>query len=169
MTNKKSSDSRRKLLKSILTGSGAVLAGKSLPESWSKPVVKGILLPAHAATTMCNPEYSFVEVEDGTRASYSCGGSNYILYCYTSPPGSADVQVEISGTGVCAVAQGTHNTSSDGFVETSIGDDPYTTYKWNIGGISNCGEPPDSFTAVFSIVEGCDEPIVVEGSIRSCP
>ncbi len=51
MTDKKSNDSRRKLLKSIAAGSGAVVAGKSLPESWSKPVINSIVLPAHATTT----------------------------------------------------------------------------------------------------------------------
>jgi hypothetical protein len=42
MTYKKSNESRRKLLKSIAAGSGAVIAGKSLPESWSKPVVDSV-------------------------------------------------------------------------------------------------------------------------------
>ncbi len=51
MTDKKSNDSRRKLLKSIAAGSGAVVAGKSLPESWSKPVINSIVLPSHAALT----------------------------------------------------------------------------------------------------------------------
>ena len=49
MTNKK--DSRRKLLKSFAAGSGAVVAGKSLPESWSKPVIDAVVLPSHASTT----------------------------------------------------------------------------------------------------------------------
>jgi len=51
MTDKKSNDNRRNLLKSIAVGSGAVVAGKSIPEAWSKPAVDSILLPAHAATT----------------------------------------------------------------------------------------------------------------------
>ena len=51
MTDKKSNDSRRKLLKSIAAGSGAVVAGKALPESWSKPIVDSVVLPAHAETT----------------------------------------------------------------------------------------------------------------------
>ena len=51
MTDKKSSESRRKLLKSIAAGSGAVVAGKTLPDSWSKPVVDSVMLPAHAATS----------------------------------------------------------------------------------------------------------------------
>lgn len=46
-----SDQSRRKLLKSIATGSGAIIAGKNLPESWSRPVVDSVLLPAHAQTS----------------------------------------------------------------------------------------------------------------------
>lgn len=44
-------DSRRKLLKSIAVGTGAVVAGKSLPDSWSRPVVDSVMLPAHAMTS----------------------------------------------------------------------------------------------------------------------
>lgn len=51
MTDKKSIDSKRKLLKSIAAGSGAIMAGKSLPESWSRPVVNAIVLPSHAQTS----------------------------------------------------------------------------------------------------------------------
>lgn len=54
MTDKKSSESRRKLLKSLAVGSGAVVAGKALPESWSRPVVDSMVLPAHAQTSVCN-------------------------------------------------------------------------------------------------------------------
>lgn len=51
MSDKKANDSRRKLLKSLAAGSGAVVAGKSLPESWSRPVIDSVILPAHASTT----------------------------------------------------------------------------------------------------------------------
>lgn len=54
MADKNSSESRRKLLKSIAVGSGAIVAGKSLPESWSRPVVESVLLPAHAITSSPN-------------------------------------------------------------------------------------------------------------------
>ena len=46
---------RRKLLKNIAAGSGLVVAGKSLPESWTRPVVDSILLPAHAQTSPSGP------------------------------------------------------------------------------------------------------------------
>lgn len=48
-----SNQSRRKLFKSIAAGSGAIVAGKSLPESWSRPVVDSVMLPVHARTTGC--------------------------------------------------------------------------------------------------------------------
>lgn len=46
-----SDNSRRKLLKSIAAGSGAVIAGKNLPENWARPVVGSVMLPAHALTS----------------------------------------------------------------------------------------------------------------------
>jgi len=51
MKDNKSDKSRRKLLKSIAAGSGAIVAGKSLPDSWSRPVVDSVMLPAHAQTS----------------------------------------------------------------------------------------------------------------------
>jgi len=46
-----SNENRRKLLKSIAAGSGAVIVGKNLPDSWSRPVVDAVMLPAHAQTS----------------------------------------------------------------------------------------------------------------------
>lgn len=46
-----SSDSRRRLLKAILAGGGAVTTVKALPEKWTAPVMKTVILPAHAQTT----------------------------------------------------------------------------------------------------------------------
>jgi len=54
-------ENRRKLLKSIAAGSGAVIAGKSLPENWARPVVDSIALPAHAQTSGNFSGNSFVE------------------------------------------------------------------------------------------------------------
>lgn len=47
----KKKEARRKLLKSIVAGSGAITVGKVLPESWSRPVVDSVMLPAHAQTS----------------------------------------------------------------------------------------------------------------------
>ncbi|HKI74283.1 MAG TPA: hypothetical protein VJ998_06560 [Pseudomonadales bacterium] len=46
-----SDKNRRKLLKSLAAGSGAVIAGKTLPEHWNRPVIESVVLPAHAQTS----------------------------------------------------------------------------------------------------------------------
>lgn len=48
----KHTKARRKLLKTSIVGAGAVIAGKSLPEQWARPVVESITLPAHAQTSL---------------------------------------------------------------------------------------------------------------------
>jgi len=50
--NDTKTNSRRQVLKATLAGTGAVIAGKSLPEQWSRPVVDSITLPAHAQTSL---------------------------------------------------------------------------------------------------------------------
>lgn len=42
---------RRRLLKSLTVGGVAAVTAKSLPNEWTKPVVNGVVLPAHAQTT----------------------------------------------------------------------------------------------------------------------
>jgi len=49
--NKNTEGSRRKILKSMAVGSGAIIAGKSLPDTWVRPVVDSVILPAHAQTS----------------------------------------------------------------------------------------------------------------------
>ena len=63
-----SDTSRRKLLKSIAAGSGAIVAGKSLPESWSRPVVDSVMLPAHAQTSTETPPLGY-STDQFTQAS----------------------------------------------------------------------------------------------------
>lgn len=44
--------SRRQLLKASVVGTGAFVAGKSLPDQWSRPLVESVTLPAHAQTSL---------------------------------------------------------------------------------------------------------------------
>jgi len=46
---------RRQLLKGLATGGGIAATMKTLPEGWTKPVVKYVLLPAHAQTSVIPP------------------------------------------------------------------------------------------------------------------
>ena len=68
-----SSENRRKLLKSIAAGGGAIVAGKSLPDKWTAPVVDTVLLPAHAQTSPAPPACLAVD-DEFTIASE---GTNY--------------------------------------------------------------------------------------------
>ena len=51
MVGKKISEPRRKLLKTVVTGSGVIVAGKNIPQTWSRPVIDAVLLPSHAQTS----------------------------------------------------------------------------------------------------------------------
>ena len=42
---------RRRLLKSLAVGGGAMSAAKVVPEAWVKPVVDSVVLPAHSQTS----------------------------------------------------------------------------------------------------------------------
>jgi hypothetical protein len=83
-----SDKSRRKLLKSIAAGSGAVVAGKSLPDSWVRPVVDSVLLPAHALTS--NQIYSTNNVLIGMNGQ-TTGGDTLLAGLVNSilPPAEA--------------------------------------------------------------------------------
>ncbi|KAA3622568.1 MAG: hypothetical protein DWQ08_12660 [Proteobacteria bacterium] len=44
-------DARRRIVRNLLIGGGAVAGTATIPEKWSKPMVEGVVLPAHAQTT----------------------------------------------------------------------------------------------------------------------
>ena len=91
MTDKKSSESRRKLLKSIAAGSGAIVAGKSLPDKWTAPIVDAVLLPSHAQTSPSPPTgcpYAYTIAVSDDEGSYPDGS--------TLPPGLYQLQVQVS-------------------------------------------------------------------------
>ena len=56
MTNE--SANRRKLIHSIALGGGVIIAGKSIPNSWTKPIIQSVILPAHAQTSEPTAETS---------------------------------------------------------------------------------------------------------------
>ncbi len=43
---------RRKILRNIVVGGGAMTAARAVPEHWSRPVVDSVVLPGHAATSV---------------------------------------------------------------------------------------------------------------------
>lgn len=111
MENKECNGKRRKLLKTIAAGSGAIFAGGLLPESWTKPVVNSVVLPAHAQTsvppttlpptTLPPTTLPPTTPPPTTTLTYSCSIEG-ALEIYVGPPGTqapVDYTIENTGTG----------------------------------------------------------------------
>ena len=87
-----SDKARRKLLKTIVSGGGVIVAGKSLPESWTKPVVDSVMLPAHAETSPAEPTPPTPCTPCLVAETYCAGRSN------GAGGGSIDISVATNGT-----------------------------------------------------------------------
>lgn len=97
-----SDESRRKLIKSIAAGSGAIVAGKNLPESWTKPVVDSVMLPAHAQTSqLVEFTYQSTLVDNDTCDGATSGLPNVTNLDFdvstATPNGLGTVDVTIHG------------------------------------------------------------------------
>jgi hypothetical protein len=125
-------ESRRKLLKSIAAGSGAIVAGKSLPESWSKPVVDSVMLPAHAQTSPAEPP-----VEPPAPNPFPCIGQSA-----STPPGSSNaVFINFDGDSICSVSLASSDDSAllvD--ADTADGDTGDIQRGWGNNWVSVAGE-----------------------------
>ena len=93
-------EKRRKLLKSIAIGSGAVIAGKTLPENWSKPVVDAVMLPAHAQTSVCTITMTVLDPAGAPVPSGTDIGQTDAPYTFTGSVSPAELgaggQVQLS-------------------------------------------------------------------------
>ncbi len=91
--------SRRKILKTMAVSGGAVVAAKSIPEQWSKPILDSVVLPAHGQ--MSAP--SVCEVVGSVAVQTITGGDAPIIDNfgpYTIPGTYSEI---ISGSGTTAV------------------------------------------------------------------
>ncbi len=90
--NQTSDGSRRKLLKSLAAGSGAILAGTSLPDKWVSPVVDSVILPAHAQTSSAGEYFGTLETDGSGGFIELCIkiiGSTYVATVIIRGPGFA--------------------------------------------------------------------------------
>jgi len=69
--DKKTKENRRKLLKSLAAGGGAIIAGKTLPEKWTKPAVDAVMLPAHAQTSVGTYSGSSTQASIGSDSTFA--------------------------------------------------------------------------------------------------
>ena len=82
---------RRKLLKSIAIGSSVFVAGKSLPNSWKRPVVDSVILPAHATTSVPCSAPRDVSTLLATHSTGQEGARALLTWQYISQPRRADL------------------------------------------------------------------------------
>jgi hypothetical protein len=54
---KKTTNTRRRLLKSIMVGGGLATTSHTIPQRWSRPVVDTVVLPAHAQTSAIEGDF----------------------------------------------------------------------------------------------------------------
>ena len=56
-SNNETPTSRRRIIKTLALGGGAVASSKTLPEAWKKPMLNQVVLPGHAemTTTVVTP------------------------------------------------------------------------------------------------------------------
>ena len=143
-----SDKSRRKLLKSIAAGSGAIVTGKSLPESWSRPVVDAVMLPVHAQTSPACPTPRSLSIPGVTNlcSNPSGGFQSYRVDDITDE--CQPILVVISG-GVNPTVQVITVRRRPTGIETEV----------SVGGVinnitQNCGNPdPDSQTVIQSLFQ----------------
>ena len=154
MADKKSSESRRKLLKSIAAGSGVIVAGKSLPESWSRPVVDSVMLPAHAQTSPPPPAAgcgtltitNIIRTPPGggaTPVDIQCGdtvNSNVLTFSFNVtpvPPSGTTVSLNGCMTAAPVPVDGSGNAQMDLQFGNTCTNDTDHTLEFSIG----CGTP----------------------------
>ncbi len=107
------SPQRRKTIKTMVGGGVALAAYHVLPDSWERPLIEQVFLPAHAATsgvTLNDP--CMVSLDQGTTAS-----SAVVIRVegYVTPPvNGLAVLVVATPSGAGASASGSATTSSTG-------------------------------------------------------
>ena len=152
MNNRKSN--RRKLLKSIAAGGGAVVAGKSLPESWTKPVVDSVLLPVHAATT------DDTQAASGTNTCVSISIPGAALTCAQKEANFSEIYW-VDDTGECPVLKtGKPQSPAEGIAASyatvgeggmSLGVAKLGTNAYDVDVLQLCIDPAPNSTTPFQI------------------
>ena len=119
--DKKTAEDRRKLLKTVAAGGGAIIAGKTLPEKWTKPAVDAVMLPAHAQTSVGSYSGSSTQASIGSDSTFARALDSLVpqaharprlsyslSWCITEVPGSNPTAANVD----FLVSEGTNPTVS---------------------------------------------------------
>ena len=160
-----SGTSRRKLLKSIVAGSCAIVACKSLSDRWSRPVVDSVMLPAHAQTSTdptmaCTPDpitetnqEAVAVIFDGISCSLIEPGVENISQWNSAGGHDPDTMMMLDSTGSSADID-TGSVNGDNWVNApTISSVPAGTYSYTRtrSAAPNAGQSYQlTFTLAFS-------------------
>lgn len=151
---KQRSNKRRKMLGMIAAGGGVLASQSHLPQTWSRPVVESVVLPAHAAGS---PTGSTTGTTTGTTApttQLSCSTITCIVTGWAGGPEASSFMGGSSSTTRQTTTSGGPNTSV-GFITTWLTDTnfapviPYTTVfnrDANFSAVSCSGTSTISYT-----------------------
>ena len=118
--NAPESRERRTTIKKIAVGVGALAGISSLPEKWTRPIVEGIVLPAHAQTSanlvIC-PAVTLTLLS-GTQASGAV--TVRVQGCVTPPTGGVQILLAVQGSQAAAAAAGTVPLKPEGLLERAL-------------------------------------------------
>jgi hypothetical protein len=134
--------SRRKLLKSIAIGGGAIAVAKTLPESWTKPVIDSVILPAHGVASVADTysgvmwlsEISGEETHSNVITAEVCVVGNTALYPFPDD-GSYAAKAVIYNSGVASTTAWSSNLTfgEDETLDNRCGDGSVLLTSINVG------------------------------------
>ncbi|MFZ0488510.1 MAG: hypothetical protein WAL83_16060 [Arenicellales bacterium] len=150
----RSRQSRRRMLKSMALGTGAVVAEENMPAQWAKPMVNSVLLPAHAQTSIsCSISASALLAQDTGSTADSADQGNAADDTSYGPfnfPGTYDQLV--TGSGAVAVVPQVSVTPgvTDNFNLSSV----LTTDVNNNADLNqNVSPDPQNGTLPFNVIQ----------------
>ena len=89
---------RRKTIKAMAAGAGALVGTTLIPDKWVPPLIQGITLPAHAQTSMQHRHYTFSDDRVEIKLVEGHGGRSEMAFEASGciQPATADIEIEFT-------------------------------------------------------------------------
>ncbi len=122
MSDERTQEGRRKLLKTLAVGGGAVAAAKTLPEKWTKPLIDQVDVPLHAQASGPSFVLGFFTPTSGQVVWQGTASVPFVVTT-TPPVNGVTVTVAPGGESPAAIsinAPATGTTAGEGVFEGSF-------------------------------------------------
>ena len=160
MADKKVS-SRRKMLKSVAVGGGAIATAQALPSKWTSPVVNMVMTPAHAQTsvvvapTIVPGVYSTASPLAIAPASSTSGPQFALLDMLISP---ANAQTVSRGHLIDDICASEDDATTPGMSNLHIRVNANMTVDIAVDSLNDGGDACGNFGGIVSVVSGTSIP-----------